>query len=659
MFRKLFCGFCNQVQSISTFYQLQNIMNPPTPENYQRLLLTVQQLIQSKPINWKFVHRLQQLQEQFNLELDMPYLLSKIKDQPIDPQKQQFVIDIMQQYFTTDQELFKDLFNQLLRMDNLLFSTQLKMLQTYFQYPEFFDQDKVLPNLIQNMITQNDLEAYDLVNAFQVFTFNYPQLTEQNRQLLNDLKNQMNQQIIKIIPALGQKQYRQLLHILRSNDYQNEELKQAVFQYFYENKDILGQTSLIELLNLCNLKFYFNEELKYQILVYINLLKVKGINESKLINKFVLPSISIAEQEMMANLITLSGIQLDKEYINTHYTGSNSQKREKLEQLENKDQEIQQMVKELLKYIDSQFNSFLNVIKIIQTFGLTLPELLQPMMEELKKILVKQIVNPTDLLAILNYFDDCNILFDQEDSKGIQHFQNYLNQDFFSYQKIHYLQRQLAYKKNQNQIRQLLDKSYKSGWTLELCSRQALIYDYYNIPLPKAFHDKFQSVIEDYVLKKRTPFDQLVFYKQIVIANWTKHLKQEYKNYFNEGQSGIQKMRREKTKNLDQSSFLEQEIKNDILQYMPNTFKLLSNQYVNGTEIDFIITNQKGEKLYIQIHGQTHFYHASNIYNYQTQLETFYLEKLGNYRAIHFYQTETLWKHQKEQAVQKLLSCLM
>lgn len=34
------------------------------------------------------------------------------------------------------------------------------------------------------------------------------------------------------------------------------------------------------------------------------------------------------------------------------------------------------------------------------------------MMEELKKILVKQIVNPTDLLAILNYFDDCNILFD-------------------------------------------------------------------------------------------------------------------------------------------------------------------------------------------------------------------------------------------------------
>ncbi|CAD8165352.1 unnamed protein product [Paramecium pentaurelia] len=650
MFRKLFCGFCNQVQSISTFYQLQNIMNPPTPENYQRLLLTVQQLIQSKPINWKFVHRLQQLQEQFNLELDMPYLLSKIKDQPIDPQKQQFVIDIMQQYFTTDQELFKDLFNQLLRMDNLLFSTQLKMLQTYFQYPEFFDQDKVLPNLIQNMITQNDLEAYDLVNAFQVFTFNYPQLTEQNRQLLNDLKNQMNQQIIKIIPALGQKQYRQLLHILRSNDYQNEELKQAVFQYFYENKDILGQTSLIELLNLCNLKFYFNEELKYQILLYINLLKVKGINESKLINKFVLPSISIAEQEMMANLITLSGIQLDKD---------NSQKREKLEQLENKDQEIQQMVKELLKYIDGQFNSFLNVIRIIQTFGLSLPELLQPMMEELKKILVKQIVNPTDLLAILNYFDDCNILFDQEDSKGIQHFQNYLNQDFFSYQKIHYLQRQFAYKKNQNQIRQLLDKSYNSGWTLELCSRQALIYDYYNIPLTKAFHDKFQSVIEDYVLKKRTPFDQLVFFKQIVIANWTKHLKQEYKNYYNEGQNGIQRMRREKTKNLDQSSFLEQEIKNDILQYMPNTFKLLSNQYVNGTEIDFIIINQKGEKLYIQIHGQTHFYHASNIYNYQTQLETFYLEKLGNYRAIHFYQTETLWKHQKEQAVQKLLSCLM
>lgn len=32
---------------------------------------------------------------------------------------------------------------------------------------------------------------------------------------------------------------------------------------------------------------------------------------------------------------------------------------------------------------------------------------------------------------------------------------------------------------------------------------------------------------------------------------------------------------------------------------MPNTFKLLSNQNINGIDIDFIITNQKGDKLYI------------------------------------------------------------
>lgn len=34
------------------------------------------------------------------------------------------------------------------------------------------------------------------------------------------------------------------------------------------------------------------------------------------------------------------------------------------------------------------------------------------MADELKKILQKQVVNPTDLLTILNYFDESNILFD-------------------------------------------------------------------------------------------------------------------------------------------------------------------------------------------------------------------------------------------------------
>ncbi|CAD8190687.1 unnamed protein product [Paramecium octaurelia] len=659
MFRKLFCGFCNQTKSISTFHELQHIMNPPTPENYQKLLLTVQQLIKSNPINWKFAHRLLSLQEQFNLELDMPYLLSQLKDQPIDLQKQQFVIDIMYQYFRKDEELFKDLFNQLLRMDQLLFTTELKMLQTYFQYPQFFDQDKVLPKIIQNMIAKDDLEIYDLVSAFNVFSYSPSQLNEKNRQSLKDLKDKLNQQIIKIIPALGQKQFRQFVVTLRSKEYYNEELKQAVFQYFYDNKDFLGQSSLVELLNLCNLKLYINEDLKYQILVQMNFLKVKGINESKLINKFVLPSISLAEQELMANLITLSGIQLDKEYINTHFTGSNSKKREKLEKLELKDEQILQIVKQISKYIDGQFNQYLSVIRTIQTFGLYLPELLQPMMEELKSILNKQAVGPNDLLSLLNYFDSCNILFDQQDSKGMEYLQNYLNQDYFSIQKIDYLQRQFAYKRNQNKMRELLDQSYTSSWTLELCSRQVLLYEHFNIPLSNAFKDKFQQVIEDYVLQKRSPFDQIVFYKQIVLASWEKHLKQEYMNYYNEGKMQSQRMRREQTKNLDQSSFLEQEIKNDILMYMPNTFKLQSNQYVNATEIDFIITNEKGEKLYVQIHGQTHFYHASTIYNYQTLLETFYLEKLGKHRAIHYYQTETQWKHQKQQAVEKLLSCLM
>ncbi|CAD8112854.1 unnamed protein product [Paramecium primaurelia] len=646
---------------MSTFSQLQNIMNPPTPENYQRLILTVQQMIQSKPINWKFVHRLQQLRDQFNLELDMQYLLSKLKDQPIDTEKQQFVIEIMQQYFTTDEELFKDLYNQLLRMDDLQFITQLKMLQTYFQYPEFFDQDQVLPRLIQNLIAQDDLKVQDLVSAFQIFTYDYPLLTEENRQWLDDLKDEMNQQIIKIIPSLGQKQYKQLLVVLRSNDYNNEQLKEAVLQYFYENKQILGQSCLVELLNLCNLKFYFNEELKLQILVQINQLKVKGINESRLINKFVLPSISLAEQEMMSNLITLSGIQLDKEYVNTYFNGSDTQKKEKLEQLKLKDQQIIQIVKELMNYIDGQFSFYINVMRVIQTFGISLPELLQPMMEELKRILAKQIVNPSDLLTTLNYFDDCNILFDQEESIGMQHFKTYLNQDNFSYQKIQYLQRQLAYKKNSNQMCELLEKCYKTNWNLELCSKQALIYNYYNIPLSKAFEEKFQSVIEEYIEKKKNSFDQQLFFKQIVMANWIKYLKQEYKSYYYEGQNATFRMRKEKAQNLEHqsSSILFQEIKNDILKYMPNTFKLLSNQHVNGTDIDFIITNQKGQKLYIQIYDQNNYYHASTVQNYQTLLETFYFEKLGNHKAIHYYQAESEWKQQKQQAVQNLLSCLM
>ncbi|CAK81164.1 unnamed protein product (macronuclear) [Paramecium tetraurelia] len=659
MFRKLFYGFCNQVQTISTFAQLQNIMNPPTPENYQRLLLTVQQMIQSKPINWKFVHRLQQLREQFNLEIDIQYLLSRLKDQPIDSEKQQFVIDLMQQYFTTDEELFKDLYNQLLRMDDLHFITQLKMLQTYFSYPEFFNQDQVLPRLIQNLIASEDLEVYDLVNAFQIFTYDYPYLTEENRQWLHDLKDEMNQQIIKIIPSLGQKQFKQLLVVLRSNDYYNEQLKEAVLQYFNENKQILGQTCLMELLNLCNLQFYFNEDLKQQILIQINQLKVKGINETKLINRFVLPSISLAEQEMMANLITLSGIQLDKEYVNQHFTGSDSQKKEKLEQLRLKDQQVLQIVKELQMYIDGQFYFYINVMRVIQTFGISLPELLQPMMEELKKILAKQIVNPTDLLPILNYFDDCNILFDQDDCIGMHHFKTYLNQDIYSYQKIEYLQRQLAQKKNQNEMRELLEKSLKTNWNLELCSRQALLYNYFNIPFSKDFEEKFKIIIEEHVQKKRNFFDQQLFFKQIAMAHWTKDLKQEHKAYYYEGQSIAQRLRKEKLKNVDQSSILGQEIKQDILQYMPNTFKLVSNQFVNGAEIDFIITNQKGDKLLVQIHGPNHYYYASTVYNYQTLLETFSMEKLGNYRAIHYYEAEKEWKQQKQQAVTKLLSCLM
>lgn len=41
------------------------------------------------------------------------------------------------------------------------------------------------------------------------------------------------------------------------------------------------------------------------------------------------------------------------------------------------------------------------------------------MSDELNIILAKQIVHPTDLLLILNYFDECNILFDEADSKGM------------------------------------------------------------------------------------------------------------------------------------------------------------------------------------------------------------------------------------------------
>ncbi|CAK91625.1 unnamed protein product (macronuclear) [Paramecium tetraurelia] len=655
-FRKLFCGFCNQTESISTFYELKNIMNPPTPENFQRLLLTVQQMIKSNPINWKFMHRIQLLEDQFNLGLDIPNLLSRLKDQTIDPYKQQFVIDIMQSYFRKDEELFKDLFNQLLRMDEILFTTQLKMLQTYYQYPEFFDQDKVLPKLIQNMIVQEDLESYDLVSALEVFSYSPSQLTEKNRQLLQDLKEKLNQQVIKIIPALGQRQYRELIINLRSKEYYNEELKQAVFQYFHDNKEILGQSTLLELLNLCNLNLYINDDLKYQILIQINFLKVNAVNESKLIKKIVLPS---AEQEMMANLITLSGIQLDREYIDSHFIGSNSQKREQLIKLERKDGQISQIVQQILRYIDGQFNTYLNVIQTIQTFELLLPELLQPMIEELKRILTKQVVGPTDLLSLLNYFDSCNILFDEQDQKGMEQFQNYLNQDYFSYQKIDYLQRQFAYKRNQDKMRELLDQSYNSAWTLELCSRQVLLYEYFNIPLSQAFKDKFQSAIEDYVLKKRSQIEQIQFYKCIVQAKWEKNLKQEHMNFYNEGQIQSQRTRREQTKNLRLSSFLEQEITNDILQYMPKTFILQSNQYMNGMEIDIVITNQKGEKLYFQIHGQTHFYHASTIYNYKTLLETFYLEKLGKHRAINYYETEAVWKSQREKAVEKLLKCLM
>ncbi|CAD8121983.1 unnamed protein product [Paramecium sonneborni] len=658
MFRKLFCGFCNQVQKVSTFNQLKNIMNPPTPENYQRLLITVQQLIQSNPINWKFVHRLQQLKQQFSLELDMPYLLSKLKDQPIDSQKQSFVIEIMQQNFMVDEELFKDVFNQLLRMDDLQYSTQLKMLDTYFKYSEFFDQDKVLPNLLSNLIAFDDLEILDLVNSFQVLTYKDSQLTEQNQQLLENFKDELNDQIVKILPALGQKQFRQLLVVLRSNDYHNEKLKAAIFQYFFDNKDILGQSSFVELLNLCNLKFFYNEDIKYQILIQLNFLKVKGINESRLINKYILPSISLAEQEMMGNLITLSGIQLDKEYIDTHFTGSNSQKREKLEQMKLKENQIKQIVDELMKYIDEQFAYLLNVMKIVQTFGLQLPELLQPLAEELKKILSKQIVNSADLLAILNYFDDSNILFDQQDSIGMNEFNNFLKQEYFSYAKINYLQRQLAFRKNQDFMLEMLNKSYKSGWNLELCSRQALIFQHYNIPLQQMFLDKFQQVIDDFILKRRTAYDQILFYKYMVISDWSKNLKQEQRTYFDESQSTAQRMRREKTKNLDQSSFLEQEIKNDLQQYMPNSLKLLSNQYVNSMEIDFIITNQKGDKLFVQIHGQTHFYYNSNIQNYKTLLETFYLEKIGQFRLINYFETDK-WKQNKQKSVEKLISCLM
>ncbi|CAD8121305.1 unnamed protein product [Paramecium sonneborni] len=658
MFRKLFCGFCNQVQKISSFNQLKNIMNPPTTENYQRLQKTVQQLIQSNPINWKFVHRLQLLKSQFGLELNMPYLLSKLKDQPIDSEKQSFVVEIMQQNFMVDKELFKELFQQLLKMDDLFYSTQLKMLDIYFKYPELLDQDKILPNLLKSLITFNDLELYEIVQSFQVLAYKDTKLTEQNQELLANLKNMLNNQLVKIFPALGQKHFRQLIVFLRSNEYHNEKLKAAIFQYFSDNKDILGQSSYAELMSLCNLKFFYNEDIKYQILIQLNFLKVKGLNESKLINKSILPSMSQAEQEMMANLITLSGINLDKEFINTYFTGSNSQKREKLEQMNLKENQIIQIVEELVKYINQQFPQFLNVMKIVQTFGLQLPELLQPLVEELKKILSKQVVNSADLITILNYFDESDILFDQEDSMGMQDFNNYLKQEQFTYGKIHYLLRQFAFKKNQDLLFQILNKSYQSGWTLDLCSKQVQIYKYYNIPLPPMFLDKFQQVINEYILKRRSPFDQILFYRCIEMADWSQNLRSEQSDYFNESQNIAQKMRREKTKNLDQSSFLEQEIKNDLMQYMPKTLKLQANQYIKALEVDFVITNQKGDQLFVQILGQTHFYYKSTILNYKTLLEQLYLERLGTCKSINYYQTDQ-WKQDKQKSVDKLISSLI
>lgn len=70
-------------------------MKQPTLENQNRLKLSVQQLIQSSTISWRFLHRLDQLSDEFNLAIDFGYLLKRVKEAPLDLEQEKQIAELM------------------------------------------------------------------------------------------------------------------------------------------------------------------------------------------------------------------------------------------------------------------------------------------------------------------------------------------------------------------------------------------------------------------------------------------------------------------------------------------------------------------------------------------------------------------------------------
>lgn len=159
------------------------------------------------------------------------------------------------------------------------------------------------------------------------------------------------------MPSMGQKQFRKLVHDLRISGKMSNRLREAVKLYLKNHYFSLSHNSLLELLHFFNGENDF--ETKISILQALNLIKIRKVNDSY-INKFTVKNISYQEQEMLANLITLSGYQLEREFHENFKTGTNSARRRESAKIEEHLPHIEQLSSEVMEYLkqDQVFHRF-------------------------------------------------------------------------------------------------------------------------------------------------------------------------------------------------------------------------------------------------------------------------------------------------------------
>lgn len=126
------------------------------------------------------------------------------------------------------------------------------MTQIYLRNQEVLGTAPVLPTLVQSLLAYDDIQLYDLSHGTAILTFDVTSLEGEDFHWVTDLQEDIEERLAALMPSMGQKQFRKLVHELRISGKISDRLREAVKLYLKNHYFSLSQNSLLELLHFFN-----------------------------------------------------------------------------------------------------------------------------------------------------------------------------------------------------------------------------------------------------------------------------------------------------------------------------------------------------------------------------------------------------------------------